>query len=80
MESNWRFNVWDQGWQDGPYNAIARIVGAPFGLWIARKEIYDGTYDLLVSVGPGQPLAFTSSVAIPPTAPHFPHGVAVIAD
>lgn len=67
-------------WTDGPYALIARVVGVPFGLWIASKEIYDGTYDVL-AMHPtlGYPVVAGTS-AIPTTHPHFPYGAVVFPD
>jgi hypothetical protein len=80
LESNWRRNVFELGWQDGPYGLIARLPGVFFNFAIASHLVPDGFYT---------PLHFVSSlgtwvagpvVAIPSTAPHFPYGVSVNPD
>jgi hypothetical protein len=80
LESNWRWLVADLGWSYGPYKLIARVSGAPFGLWIAGKEVPDGTYDVLaMSVSTGM-AEVAATVAIPSTHPSFPYGLNVLPD
>lgn len=80
MESEWRLNVIDLGWSRGPYGLIARVSGAPFGLWIGSHLDYDGQYtvfNLPLSTGIITPIG---TVAIPSAHPHFPYGVSVLPD
>lgn len=42
MESNWRWNVPDQGWSLGPVERLARFLSPPWvGQWLWRRT--DGT-------------------------------------
>jgi hypothetical protein len=65
---------------DGPYSLIARITGTPFALAICRKEVFDGTYDVLHPPAPGQLPVVIDTQPIPSAFPHFPYGFPVIAD
>jgi len=66
--------------QLGPYSLIARVLGAPFGLWIAQKRIYDGTFDIIRPLAPGLVPIVLMTLPIPATNPRFPYGAIVIAD
>lgn len=72
--------VADLGWADGPYEMAARILGAPFGLWVAKHSVYDGMYTVFGPHAPGQVAPILGTVAIPATHPHFPYGLVVSPD
>ena len=80
MESNWRFNVWDLGATYMQWELIARLTGVPFGLWIAKRRIFDGMYDTIRPPGLNQPPAVLATSPIPVTDPHFPYGRLVLPD
>ena len=80
MESNWRFNVWDQGWSYSTLRLLARINSGTFaGKWLGATE-FASLFVILQDVGPGQPPVFFGFGTPPASHPHFPYGFDVLAD
>jgi len=80
VESRWRFNVFDLGWSQGPFDMIARVVPMP-GFWaVARHRTGVGFLLTLQGPVPEQDwlnVSFTA-IALPPT--RFPYGLPVEPD
>lgn len=84
MESNWRFNVWEQSPDIINVGVktllLARVVEFPIeGLWIANGIDRDHIPAYLPNPFTGQ-LSFSGTIGRPLGNPHFPYGIEVEPD
>lgn len=84
MESNWRWNVWEQGQPDVilnvPLRLLARVNQGPItGAWIGNG-IWPNSIPLFLDDPFTGQLTFQSNIGVPGNQPHFPYGLSVDPD
>jgi hypothetical protein len=80
LESNWRQSIVGLGLQQGEYDLVARVLGTPVSIWVTKRHVADGTFDVIRFLTPGSLPVILTTLPIPVDAPHFPYGTPVVPD
>lgn len=74
MESKWRWNVWDMGWQHGPFGLIARL-GPGWNIALTDRPWAEG-FTTVIFLSPGPDPNWVEGGVGPgiKLAPRFPYG------